>query len=221
MKIMIAFLLAIVLQATSYAQTVAPEQVGGEMFNSLVPTRASENNQYMRQHQGEAMAAMIEWNAALKESVGKTLNGPNLTTAILNMGELYENGRFQPAKSSEMASRMKSVPKQTLTAWKLALNTFETGVDELNTILFMVRQPAMFAGSTLNPVIASRQLKRLQTLPKNQASRWAKVTDSSEAPAALSLIKMDALFRGTVFQKTVFDAALPHAEKLVREFKKK
>jgi len=218
MKYAILLLLVASLTSCSSAQALRPEQVGRQMFQAAGPTRAMENMQNTTPEQHAA--AILEWSKAFEKSVGKSPDAVNLMLLMPKTGELYENGKFQPAKSSEMAGRMKSFSKEMREAWKEALSRFQS-VDDINLIWFMVRQPAMFTGSTLKPNIADRQLKRLQSLPEDAVSRWEKVTETDKGPSALSLIEVDALFKNTVFQLGVFDAALPHAEKLVREFSKK
>src|SRR5574341_507593 len=218
MKYAILLLLATSLPSCSWAQTLRPEQIGRQMFQAAGPTHPFENMQNTTSEQHAA--AILEWSKAFEASVGKSPDAVNLMLLIPKTGELYDNGKFQPAKSSEMAGRMKSVSKEMMNAWKEALNKFQS-VDDINVIWFMVRQPAMFTGSALKSVIADRQLKRLQSLPEDAVSRWGKITETDKGPAALSLIEVDALFKNTVFQPNVFDAALPHAEKLVREFNKK
>lgn len=218
MKCSILLLLAASLSSCSWAQTLRPEQVGRQMFQAAGPGRPMENMQNTTPEQHAA--AILEWKKAFEESVGESPDAANLMFLIPKTGELYANGKFQPAKSSEMAGRMKSVSKERMNAWKEALNKFQS-VDNINVIWFMVRQPAMFTGSNLKPAIADRQLKRLQSLPEDAVSRWGKITETDKGPAAFSLIEVNALFKNTVFQPSVFDAALPHAEKLVREFDKK
>ena len=218
MKYAVIMLLVISFPSCSLSQTLRPEQVGQQMFQAAGPTHAMDNMQNTTPEQHAT--AILEWKKAFEESVGKSPDAANLMFLIPKMGELYVNGKFQPAKSSEMAGRMKSVSKEMVNAWREVLGRFQS-VDDVNLIWFMVRQPTMFTGSTLKPDIASRQLKRLQSLPEDAVLRWEKITESDKGPSALSLIEVDALFKTTVFQQGMFDAALPHAQKLVQEFNKK
>jgi hypothetical protein len=214
-------ILAITIAALTACGQPTPAKIAKQMV-SAASSNAGDPLANLNNTPAEQMAAAItEWNEALKGPMTEDLGAMNLIEILVKTGELFPNGKFSPAESMKFAARARALSPGMLASWQTAVGRFEPGIDKLNTVWFMLRQPAMFDGSKLNPSAAGRLLARVQALPSAAVESWASATEVQNGAAVFHLIQIDALFTGTTFQTAAFDSALPAAKELIQEKRSK
>jgi hypothetical protein len=72
-----------------------------------------------------------------------------------------------------------------------------------------------------NDQVLRQTLERLRALPQESVRQWAAVVSTENDLAAVSLARIDSLFKGELFQKELFDSALPPSKELVKAAKTK
>jgi len=194
-------------------QLLTSEQVAHQMVDAIGKLPSPEALKSMPPNQ--LSAATRTWEHAFESLLGTSAETSlRLSMLIPLTGEFYVNGKFDQAKSSEIAARMKSLSTDILDKWQPAADWFDRGLDKIGLIWLMVWQP-MFEGIVLKPELARRQLNRLRFLPEDPVSRFSMVSGVGKVQAAFALIKVDALFEDTVFQATVFGNAFLYVEKII------
>ncbi len=157
----------------------------------------------------EAIAA---WAPALEKATGETKLAVGLFTYIAGVRGLYPNGTFAPARAAELAARIAAVPPDLAAEWQTRMATVAGGApDKVNTLLQLIQVEQLWDGRRVDPRKRTSVMQRLSSIPRDAIVGWKRIS-SDEEMVALSLLQVDALFRGDVFDTALFTQALPLAE---------
>jgi hypothetical protein len=131
---------------------------------------------------------------------------------------------FRPDVIRLWEGRIKRIDLETARAWAGASQSLSLEQGELSpakAILFIAFVDGLFAGDTWKAGQPKQAIARLKSFPdRAPVSQWAEVTglDSTYA-AVMALVQVNDLFAGDVFRPTVFQAALPGAQKILADRK--
>ena len=183
---------------------------------------------------GQRDAAIKDLDAAYLQATGEKMANAGMQvqlryvlalTKLLGHLRLYKNGVFQPQEAGRYAARLSSLDKGTLTQWRMALEkiageSLETGPVAWALLVWR----GYLTTHRLRPAHprgccpGSAHLDRA----RSRAGVRRLGTDNIDLTfATLSLLGADGLFVADRFQEDVFGKALPIAERLILEAKRK
>jgi hypothetical protein len=237
--------LALLRPASAEAQSSAV--VARQMLSTIEDVKFSSYDVVARTNTipKSDMAALFEGlKAATQNLTGEPVIGDQAAldfglaqTKYFGLREFYKDGTFQRPVADRAVARMATIDKGSFNEWREALESIaqerehsgsfgllSIGRDRLNSApitLLLLRIEPLFDGATFSRTKSAAMLKRLKSLAATDGiSRWQDALDPRNidtAFAAVSLIKVDALFANDVFRLDTLTAALPAAELLIKD----
>lgn len=153
---------------------------------------------------------------AAREITGESFTGQqglNLDLALIQ----WMTGRVSLEIYGLRAQRL---GKPLLQDWQAAQTALDARQVQLTLVLLgIIFQDQLWEGADWKTGNPQRALARLKGLPSDVVKKWAAASKTAEFPfaAANSLVSVDSLFSGDVFQLQRFEEALPLAKKRIED----
>jgi len=132
---------------------------------------------------------------------------------------------FRPDVIPVWEGRIKRIDLETARASAGAFQSLSLEQGEASpakVILGITFVDGLFAGDTWKAGEPKEATARLKSFPdRAPVLQWAEITGLTPTSAAMALVQVNDLFAGDVFQPTVFQAALPGAQKILGDRKAK
>lgn len=151
-------------------------------------------------------------------TTGESLSPRQKLDAVINFRGWFMSRRpLTSEKVTNYLTRFKTIDKATVEKWRNAVSKSDESDSSPSLILAGIAfHDFLFEGGHWKSGYPDRAFARLGSLTKDAVSRWKTAVGSmDQAYGAWSLLAVDGLFLDDSFQPSVFDAALPSAQKLI------
>lgn len=130
---------------------------------------------------------------------------------------IFRNGKYDPVLGQKFVNRIKAISPGLIKEWQHAMAaTTSENTDRVNAMLQLMQCEPLWIGVNWNDQGAKNAISRLRSIPPTALKEWSRVS-SSKSMVALSLVNTDTLFRGDVFNASLFQQAVPIALKIYEE----
>ena len=120
----------------------------------------------------------------------------------------WKDDVFQEAAFEQYLKRIHLVPEDAEAEWTAAISGVGGRMQMSYNLGAIIVQDRLFDADGFRPAESKKLLARVRSIPYRAKAKWAEVRDLDHWQAAISLARIDSLFRDDVFREEAFTKIL-------------